>query len=106
MYNHQRHFLPPISYDYFHTNASVHNHFTRPQSGLHAVSYKTNIKGFTVRLASLNYRTPIILMSVVNSHLILLKQLMKNFYLAFITDDSNYVTVVYILFFLLQPGFG
>jgi len=33
------------------TNASVHDHFARSQFGLHAVSYKTSIRGFTVRLA-------------------------------------------------------
>jgi len=51
MYNHQRHFLPLIFDDYFDTNASVHDHFTRSQSGFHVVSYKTNIRGFTVRIA-------------------------------------------------------
>jgi len=42
---------PPIFDDYFCTNASVHEHFTRSKFGLHVVSYKTNIRGFTVRLA-------------------------------------------------------
>ena len=55
MYNHQRHYFPPIFDDYFRTNASVHDPFTRSQFGLHAVSYKTNrpkiIRGFTIRLS-------------------------------------------------------
>ena len=42
MYNHQRHFLPPIFDDYFCTNVSVHEHLTKSQFGLHAVSYKTS----------------------------------------------------------------
>ena len=50
---------------------------------------------------------PLILMSVVNCHFMLLKQLIKNFYLALIIDDSNYADVVVcIVFFSLQPGFG
>ena len=34
--------FPPIFDDYFGTNASVHDHFIRSQSGLHAISHKTN----------------------------------------------------------------
>jgi len=34
--------------DYFRTNAADHDHFTRSQSGFHAISYKTKIAGFTV----------------------------------------------------------
>ena len=36
--------------DYFRTNASVHDHFTSSQFGLHAESYRTSIRVFTVRL--------------------------------------------------------
>ena len=43
MYSHQIHDWPPIFDDYFRTNASVHDLFTRSQSGRHAVSCKTNV---------------------------------------------------------------
>src|SRR6218665_1098605 len=74
--------------DYFRTNASVHDHFTSSQFGLHAESYRTSIRVFTVRLhvagpRALDYGMLLVglLMSVVNYYIMSLKQLIKNSYL-------------------------
>jgi len=96
MHNHQRRFLPPIFDDYFRTNASVREHFTRSQSGIHAVLYKINIKGFTVRLAGPKLWNAI--NTDVHSKLSLntFKAAYKKLDLAFIIYVSNYGAVTFL----------
>ena len=49
MYRHQNHCLPNIFTSYFHTNSSIHNHFTRKSNDLHIPYARTDVMKFQIR---------------------------------------------------------
>ena len=49
MYRHQNHCLPKIFTSYFHTNSSIHDHFTRISNNLHIPYARTDVMDIQIR---------------------------------------------------------